>query len=134
MNNLDKILKGINLYPSIGDKYLNIVLKVDMKKNYKEIFEVDYSFEELINDLKEDDFTREIMFDILYEYFGFKKLPIITDSSYENWYFVEYIDKATKPYTLGYVDKIGSMNTHSMLEDYVDLFNNNISYKMCMNI
>lgn len=129
MNNLDKVLNGINLYPTVGDKYINIILKVDMKKDYKEIFEVDYSFEELIKDFKEDDFTRNVMIDILYEYYGFKKIPIITDSSYETWYFIEYTDKIKTPYTFGYVDKIGSMNKNVMLEDYVDLFNNSISYK-----
>ena len=133
MNNLDKILKGINLYPSVGDKYINIVLKVDMKKYYREIFEIDCTFEELIKDLKEDKETRNIMLDIVYEYFGFKKMPIITNSSYETWYFVEYKDKLTNPYTIGYVDKIARMNVHSMLEDYIDLFNNNIIYKMCLS-
>ncbi len=134
MNNLDKVLNGINLYPVVGDKYVNIVLKVDMKKEYQDIFEVDCSFEELIKDFKEDSYTRSIMLDILYEYFGFKKMPIITDSSYETWYFVTYIDKVKTPYTFGYVDKIGSMNKSTMLEDYVDLFNNTITYKRCLAI
>ena len=26
MNNLDKVLKGLNLYPVVGEKYINIVL------------------------------------------------------------------------------------------------------------
>ena len=129
MNNLDKVLKGLNLYPVVGEKYINIVLKVDMKKEYKDIFELDCSFEEFINDLKSDELTRKIAVDVLYDYYGFKKMPIITDSSYENWYFVEYNDKAFNKYTFSYVDKIGSMNTLSMLDDYTDLFNNSIVYK-----
>ena len=47
----------------------------------------------------------------------------------ENWYFVEYNDKAFNKYTFSYVDKISSMNTLSMLDDYVDLFNNSIVYR-----
>ncbi len=129
MNNLDKVLNGLNLYPVIGEKYIRIVLKVDMKKEYQDIFELNCSFEEFINDLKNDELTRKIAVDVLYEYYGFKKMPIITDSSYENWYFVEYNNKALNKYTFSYVDKIGSMNTLSMLDDYVDLFNNNIVYR-----
>ena len=130
MNNLDKILKGLNLYPSIGEKYISIVLKIDMRKEFKEIFELDCTFEEFINELKEDDITKKIILDVLYEYYGFKKMPIITDSTYENWYFVKYNDKASNKYTFSYVDKIGSMNRLSMMDDYTDLFNNNIVYKM----
>ena len=129
MNKLDKVLKGLNLYPVVGEKYINIVLKVDMKKEFKDIFELDCTFDEFINDLKSDELTRKIATDVLYEYYGFKKMPIITDSSYENWYFVEFNDKAFNKYTFSYVDKIGSMNTLSMLDDYVDLFNNSIVYR-----
>ncbi|MBR4260744.1 MAG: hypothetical protein IKQ33_02170 [Clostridia bacterium] len=130
MNNLDKVLKGINLYPVIGEKYLNIVLKINMKEEYKEIFGLDCSFDEFIEDLKKDEFTRFIVFQVLYDYYGCKRMPIITDSSFENWYLVNYLDKVNNPYTLSFVDKIGSMNTYSMMDDYVDLFNNKIEYKM----
>lgn len=130
MNNFDKVLKGVNLYPSVDNKFVSIVLSVNMKKDYKEIFEIDCSFEEFIEDIKNDEFTRNIAFDILYEYFGFKKMPIITDSSFENWYFISLKDKVVNPYTISYVDKIGSMNTLSIMDDYVDLFNNRIEYKM----
>ena len=130
MNNLDKILKGINLYPVIENKYVNIVLKVNMKEEYQEIFRLECSFDEFIKDLKEDEFTRFIVLQVLYDYYGFKKMPVITDSSYENWYFVNYMDAVSNPYTLEFVDKIGSMNTYSMMDDYVDLFNNKIEYKM----
>ena len=130
MNNLDKILKGLNLYPVIKDKYVNIVLKVDMKKEYKEIFGVDCSFEEFIYDLKNDSLTMYIVREVLYEYFGFKKMPIITDSSYENWYFVDYIDKVSNVYNFNIASKYASMNTYSMMDDYIDLFNNKIEYKL----
>ena len=130
MNNLDKILKGLNLYPVIKDKYVNIVLKVDMKKEYKEIFGVDCSFEEFIDDLKNDSLTMYIVREVLYEYFGFKKMPIITDSSYENWYFVDYIDKVSNVYNFNIASKYASMNTYSMMDDYIDLFNNKIEYKL----
>ena len=130
MNNLDKILKGLNLYPVIKDKYVNIVLKVDMKKEYKEIFGVDCSFEDFIDDLKNDSLTMYIVREVLYEYFGFKKMPIITDSSYENWYFVDYIDKVSNVYNFNIASKYASMNTYSMMDDYIDLFNNKIEYKL----
>ena len=129
MNNLEKILKGINLYPAVKDKYINIVLEVDMKKEYKEIFGVDCDFDEFKREIKDDRFTRFIIQEVLYEYYGFKRMPIITDSSYEKWYFVDYIEKDFNPYTISFVEKIGSMNKYSMMDDYVDLFNNRIEYK-----
>ena len=129
MNNLDKILKGLNLYPAIGEKYISLVLKIEMRKEFKEIFELDCTFEEFIDELKEDDITKKIILDVLYEYYGFKKMPVITDSSFENWYFVKYNDKVTNKYTFNYLDKIGSMNTYSMLDNYTDLFNNKIVYR-----
>ena len=130
MNNLEKILNGINLYPAIEDKYINIVLEVDMKKEYKEIFGVDCDFESFIREVKDDKFTRFIVQEVLYEYYGFKRMPVITDSSYEKWYFVDFIKKGFNPYTFGFVEKIGSMNKNAMLDDYIDLFNNKIEYKM----
>ena len=130
MNNLDKILKGITLYPVVGDKYVNIVLKIDMRDEYKEIFGVDCTYEEFVKELKDDPLTRYVVLQVLYEYYGFKRMPVITDSSYENWYFVNYIDKVKNPYTFAFAIKVGCMNTYSMMDDYVDLFNNKIEYKM----
>ena len=101
-----------------------------MREEYKEIFGVECSFEEFIKDLKEDEFTRFIVLQVLNEYYGCKRMPVLTDSSYENWYFVNYLDKVNNPYTFEFVNKIGSMNTYSMMDDYVDLFNNKIEYKM----
>jgi hypothetical protein len=57
-------------------------------------------------------------------------MPIITDSSYENWYFVNYLDTVSNYYSFDLVNKIGSMNTYSMMDDYIDLFNNKIEYKI----
>lgn len=130
MNNLEKILKGINLYPAVKNKYINIVLEIDMRKEYKEIFGVDCSFDEFVREIKDDKFTRFIVQEVLYDYYGFKRMPVITDSSYEKWYFVDYIEKVYNPYTIGFVEKIGSMNKYSMMDDYTDLFNNKIEYKM----
>lgn len=129
MSNLEKVFNGFNLYPMNGEKYISIVLKVNMRESYKDIFELDCSFEEFIDLLKDDNLSQKISLDILFEYFGFKKMPVITDSSYENWYFIKYNDCVTNPYTFSYVDKIGSMNTLSMMDDYIDLFNNKIVYK-----
>ena len=130
MNNFDKVFKGFNLYPMVKEKYVNIVLKINMKEEYKEIFGVSCSFDEFIKDVKEDSLTKWIVLQVLYEYYGFKKMPVLTDSSYENWYFVNYLDKVNSAYTFNFVDKIGSMNTYSMMDDYTDLFNNKIEYKM----
>ena len=129
MSNLEKVFNGFNLYPMNGEKYISIVLKGNMRESYKDIFELDCSFEEFIDLLKDDNLSQKISLDILFEYFGFKKMPVITDSSYENWYFIKYNDCVTNPYTFSYVDKIGSMNTLSMMDDYIDLFNNKIVYK-----
>ena len=130
MNNIEKIIKGINLYPTIKDKYINIVLELDMRKEYKEIFGVECSFEEFIREIKNDSFTRFIIQEIIYEYYGFKRMPLITDSSFEKWYFIDFIKGKNEDYTFSFVEKIASMNTYSMLDDYVDLFNNKIEYKM----
>ena len=130
MNNYEKILKGINLYPAVENKYINIVLEVDMKKEYKEIFGVDCDFDAFIREIKDDKFTKFIVQEVLYDYYGFKRMPVITDSSYEKWYFVDFIEKNLNSYTFGFVEKIGSMNKNSMLDDYIDLFNNKIEYKM----
>ena len=130
MNNFDKVLKGLNLYPSVKNKFVSIVLTVNMKEKFKEIFDIDCTFEEFINDLKNDSIIKKIVFDILYEYFGFKKMPVITDSSYEKWYFVKYKDDIKNDYSFNYVEKVGNMNTLSIMDDYTDLFNNKIEYKL----
>ncbi len=130
MNNLKKILNGLNLYPVVKDKYVNIVLKVNMKEEYKDIFGVDCTFEKFIEEVKNDNLTQYITREVLYDYYGFKRLPIITDSSYENWYFINYSELASNYYTFDFVDKYGSMNTYSMMDDYIDLFNNKIEYKI----
>jgi hypothetical protein len=130
MNNLDKVFKGVNLYPVVKEKYVNIVLKINMKDEYKDIFGVDCSFEEFIEELKSDKLTRFIVLEVLYDYYGFKRMPVLTDSSYENWYFVNYLDTVKNPYTFDFAIKVGSMNTFSMMDDYTDLFNNKVEYKM----
>ena len=130
MNNLKKILSGLNLYPVVKNKYVNIVLKVNMKEEFKEIFGVDCTFEDFIEEIKNDRLTKYITREVLYEYYGFKRMPIITDSSYENWYFVSYLDTVSNYYSFDLVNKIGSMNTYSMMDDYIDLFNNKIEYKI----
>ncbi len=130
MNNLRKILNGLNLYPVIKDKHVNIVLKINMKEEYKEIFGLDCTFKEFIDEIKGDKLTKYIAKEVLYQYYGFKKLPIITDSSYENWYFINYTEKTKSYNTLNLIDRYGSMNTYSMMEDYTDLFNNRIKYKV----
>ena len=129
MNNYDKVINGVNLYPVIGNKYINIVFEIDMRKEYKEIFGVTCSFREFINEIKSDSFTKFIVMEVLYEYYGFKKLRVITDSTYEKWYFVDYIENRFNSYTIDFVAKIGCMNKYSMMDDYIDLFNNRIEYK-----
>ena len=104
MNNYDKVINGVNLYPVIGKKYINIVFE-------------------------SDSFTKFIVMEVLYEYYGFKKLRVITDSTYEKWYFVDYIENRFNSYTIDFVAKIGCMNKYSMMDDYIDLFNNRIEYK-----
>ena len=107
MNNFDKVLKGLFLYPKVGKKFVSIVLTIDMKERFKEIFDIDCTFEEFISYLKDDLFVKKIVVDILYEYFGFKRMPILTDSSYEKWYFVKYQDRIANEYSLDYVEKVG---------------------------
>jgi len=129
MNNYDKVINGINLYPVIGNKHINIVFEIDMRKEYKEIFGVDCSFYDFIHEIKSDSFTELIVKEVLYDYYGFKRMRIITDSTYEKWYFVDYIENKYNPYTISFVEKIGCMNKYSMMDDYIDLFNNKIEYK-----
>lgn len=130
MNNYDKVINGFNLYPTLGNKYINIVLEVNMKEEYKEIFGVTCDFRSFINEIKNDSLTKFIVIEVLYEYYGFKKMPVITDSSFENWYFIDYIENDFNSYTLSFVEKIASMNKFSMMENYIDLFNNKIEYKI----
>ena len=130
MNNFDKVINGFNLYPVVKNKYVNIVLEIDMKREYKEIFGVSCSFQEFISEIKSDSFTKFIVLEVLYEYYGFKKLRVITNSTYEKWYFIDYIENNFSPYTISFVEKIAGMNSYSMLDDYIDLFNNKIEYKI----
>ena len=129
MNNFDLILKGAVMYPSIDDKYISLVLKVDMKENYKKIFGVDISFEEFIEKLKNDDYYRKEILESINNYYGISNLKLITNSSYDTWYFVNYRNRVNDNYNLNYVIKVGTLNTFSIMDDYVDLFNNNIVYK-----
>ena len=122
-------MNNFNIYPLLDNKKISIVLTINMKEDYKEIFGVDSSFESFIEMIKKDKFILKIAMEILYEYYGFKKMPIITDSSYEKWYFVKYSD-IIKENSYNYYLKIGNMNKKYMLGNYIDLFNNKIEYKI----
>ena len=91
MNNYERILKGVNLYPSINDKYVSLVLGVNIKNDYKTIFDVDYSFDEFIDKLKNDSEYLDAMVSKFNYYYGVN-MELITNSSYDNWYMVNYKD------------------------------------------
>ena len=129
MNNFDLIMKGKNMYPSIENKYISIVLTIDMRKNYKDIFEVDLSFDEFIYNLKNDENFKKEALESIKEYYGFSNLKLITNSSYDKWYFVDYKNVINNNYNLNYVIQVGTLNTESIMDDYLDLFNNKIIYK-----
>jgi hypothetical protein len=122
-------VNNFSIYPFLDNKKISIVLTVNMREDYKEIFGVDSSFESFIEMIKKDKLTLKIAMEILYEYYGFKKMPVITDSSYEKWYFVKYSENV-KDTNYNYYLKIGNMNKKYMLGNYVDLFNNKIEYKI----
>ena len=129
MNNFDLIMKGKNMYPSIENKYISIVLTIDMRKNYKDIFEIDLSFDEFIYNLKNDENFKKEVLESIKEYYGFNNLKLITNSSYDKWYFVDYKNVINNNYNLNYVIQVGTLNTESIMDDYLDLFNNKIIYK-----
>lgn len=129
MNNFDLIMKGKNMYPSIENKYISIVLTIDMRKNYKDIFGVDLSFDEFIYNLKNDENFKKEALESIKEYYGFSNLKLITNSSYDKWYFVDYKNVINNNYNLNYVIQVGTLNTESIMDDYLDLFNNKIIYK-----
>ena len=129
MNNFDLIMKGKNMYPSIENKYISIVLSIDMRKNYKDIFGVDLSFDEFIYNLKNDDNFKKEALESIKDYYGFSNLKLITNSSYDKWYFVDYKNVINNNYNLNYVIQVGTLNTESIMDDYLDLFNNKIIYK-----
>lgn len=122
-------MNNFSIYPFLDNKKISIVLTVNMKEDYKEIFGVESSFESFIEMIKKDKLTLKVAMEILYEYYGFKKMPVITDSSYEKWYFVKYSENV-KDTNYDYYLKIGNMNKKYMLGNYVDLFNNKIEYKI----
>ena len=129
MNNYDLVMKGKSVYPSIDNKCISIVLKIDMENDYKNIIETDISFKEFIERLKSDEDYRKEVLEIIKEYYGFNNLKLITNSSYDKWYFVNYKNINNDCCSLNYVIKVGSLNTYSMMDDYTDLFNNKIIYK-----
>ena len=129
MNNFDLIMKGKNMYPSIENKYISIVLTIDMKKNYKDIFGVDLSFDEFIYNLKNNEEYMKDALETIKDYYGFSNLKLITNSSYDKWYFVNYKNVINNNYNLNYVIQVGTLNTESIMDDYLDLFNNKIIYK-----
>ena len=129
MNNYDLVMKGKSVYPSIDNKCISIVLKIDMENDYKNIIDTDISFKEFIERLKSDEDYRKEVLEIIKEYYGFNNLKLITNSSYDKWYFVNYKNINNDCCSLNYVIKVGSLNTYSMMDDYTDLFNNKIIYK-----
>ncbi len=129
MNNFDLIMKGKNMYPSIENKYISIVLTSDMKRNYKDIFGVDLSFDEFIYNLKNNEEYMKDALESIKDYYGFSNLKLITNSSYDKWYFVDYKNVINNNYNLNYVIQVGTLNTESIMDDYLDLFNNKIIYK-----
>lgn len=109
------------MYFNLGGMFVNKYNKmftVNMKKEYKEIFGIDYSFDEFVNELKNDIFTRKVVVDILYMYYGFKKMPIVTDSNYEKWYFVNYGGKEDEN------------NNYIVIDNCTNLFTNKAEYKI----
>ena len=128
MNNFDLLMKGKSLYPSIDDKCISIVLRIDMENDYKNIIDTDMTFKDFINKLKNDQEYKKEVLEIIKEYYGFNNLKLITNSSYDKWYFVNYKNNKSI-YNLNYIIKVGTLNTYSMMDDYTDLFNNKIIYK-----
>ena len=129
MNNYDLVMKGKSVYPSIDNKCISIVLKIDMENDYKNIIDTDISFKEFVEKLKSDEVYKKEVLEIIKEYYGFNNLKLITNSSYDKWYFVDYKNINNNCCSLNYVIKVGSLNTYSMMDDYTDLFNNKIIYK-----
>lgn len=109
------------MYLSLGGMFVNNynkVFTVNMKEEYKEIFGVEYSYDEFVSELKSDIFTRKVVVDILYMYYGFKRMPIVTDSNYEKWYFVNFKDKEYEN------------NNYIVIDNCMDLFTSKIQYKI----
>ncbi len=109
------------MYLNLGGMFVNSYSKmfmVNMKEEYKEIFGVDYSFDEFVSELKNDIFIRKVVVDILYMYYGFKKMPIVTDSNYEKWYFVNYGGKEYEN------------NNYIVIDNCTNLFTSKAEYKI----
>lgn len=129
MNNFDLILKGAQLCPYLGDKIITPVLCIDMKENYKSIFDTEMDFDTFIEKIKTDSSYRKEIINNILNYYGISNLKLITNSSYDKWYFVNKDNRKVSNYNMNYVIKVGTLNTYSIMDDYVDLFNNQIIYK-----
>lgn len=138
MSKIGLLIQGKKIYPYIGNKYMKLLTKFDIKKYYnnikselsKKINEnnelIPNTYDEFINKIKNDsNFKNKIK-----EYYENNNQKLITDSTYESFYIVELNNELPKDnYILDYVTKISDLNIYDMLANYKDLFDNEIVFR-----
>ena len=127
MEIISEILNGKKIYPKLNDKYINLSIAIDMKESYKILFnEKDY--QGFINRLKSDKKYKKEIISKLNDHFNLRNYILITNSTYDIWYYARFLENTQKQYTLLYVENVCQLNPTHFYENYVDLFGNEIVF------
>ncbi|MBR1377269.1 MAG: hypothetical protein IJ565_05640 [Bacilli bacterium] len=127
MERINKVLHGSELHPMLEGKNINLSIAIDMKESYKILFE-ENDYDEFIDKIKYNKEYRKEAIDRLNDRFNLRNYILITNSTYDTWYYVKFIDEVRKNYTLLYVENLSKLNPKHFYEDYIDLFGNKIEF------
>ena len=125
------VIKGKKIYPCINDKRFEIIYKFDMKNSYKKIIKnmkLPSNYKNFLINIRKDKKFKNKVLDNLNNYFNASNLILLTDSTYDYWYYVKLVDNIKRDYTLNYVRELGELNPYKVFRNYIDFFNTEIIY------
>lgn len=130
MKRVDRVLDGdIKVYPSLNNKIINLKVGINMRDSFNVIFNENIDYDERIKRILSDDNYKQEIVDKVKKHYHLYNYELITDASYDEWYFVSYDDSIlNRLYMLHYAETLAELNRDNFFEDYEDLFGNKIKF------
>nr|MBP3259258.1 hypothetical protein [Bacilli bacterium] len=127
MERINEIIEGVKLYPKLNNQYINLSIVIDMKDSCRILFGED-DYQEFINKVKNNLGYRKDVIYRLNNHFNLINYILITNSTYDKWYYARFTENISKEYTLLYIENISNLNPKHFYADYIDLFGNKIVF------
>lgn len=130
MNNFERVFNNCEeLHPMVNGNFFTIPIAIEMTTFFRTYFKMeDYS--EFINKIKSDSSFKEEVINYVKKHFKQENRYVISSEDGLTFFFVEFKKNINKPYTLKYVESLCCLNTKLFLDNYVDIFGNNIEFEV----